>query len=163
MKKTFLLQLVHEKVDLELYKNHRTYHKGDAGLDLFILDDLTIPPGETLLIDLGVKCQCVTKTICFWKRLIGKKYNYHSYFLLPRSSISKTPLIMKNSIGLIDKGYTGSIKVPLMNTSNEEFTIKRGERYVQLVNSDLSSVKFKLVSFLRKTSREDGGFGSTNK
>jgi dUTP pyrophosphatase len=70
---------------------------------------------------------------------------------------------MKNSVGLIDKGYTGSIKAPLMNVSSEPFTIKRGERYVQLVNSDLSGVKFKLVKSLRKTSRGEGGFGSTNK
>jgi dUTP pyrophosphatase len=161
--KKFLLQLVHEKVDLELYKNHSTYHDGDAGLDLFILDDLTIASGETVLVDLGVKCQSVSSSKCLWNLIRGKKYDYHSYFLLPRSSISKTPLIMKNSIGLIDKGYTGSIKAPLMNVSCDPFTIKRGERYVQLVNSDLSGVKFKLVKSLRKTTRGDGGFGSTNK
>lgn len=159
--KKFLLKLIHEKVDLELYENHGTYHDGDAGLDLFVLDDLTIGPGETELVDLGVKCQCVTYSKCPWKWVFGKKYNYHSYFLFPRSSISKTPLIMKNSIGLIDKGYTGSLKAPLMNTSNEPFTIKRGERYVQLVNSDLSGVKYKLVKTLRKTSRGEGGLGST--
>ena len=163
MQKTFLLNLVHEKVDLELYKNHNTYHSGDAGLDLFVLDDLTISPGETALVDLGVKVQCVSKTKCVLKLLKGEKYDYHSYFLFPRSSIAKTPLIMKNSIGLIDKGYTGSIKAPLMNASSEPFTIKRGERYVQLVNSDLSGVNFKLVNSLRKTSRGEGGFGSTNK
>jgi dUTP pyrophosphatase len=70
--------------------------------------------------------------------------------------------MMKNSIGLIDKGYTGSLKVPLMNFSNKDFTIKRGDRYVQLVNSNLSGVNFKLVATLRETSRGEGGFGSTN-
>lgn len=163
MKKTFFINVVHEKVDLELYTNHNTYHEGDAGLDLFILDDLTIGAGETVLVDLGVKCQSVSHTKYFWKWLCGQKYDYHSYFLFPRSSISKTPLMMKNSIGLIDKGYTGSIKVPLFNTSTEDFKIKRGERYVQLVNSDLSGVNFKLVKSLRLTSRGEGGFGSTNK
>lgn len=158
----FLLQLVDEKVDYELYKDHGTYHKGDAGLDLFILDDLTIGPGETVLVDLGVKCQCVSYSKCPWDWIRGKKYKYHSYFLFPRSSISKTPLSMKNSIGLIDKSYTGSIKAPLFNTSNEPFTIKRGQRYVQLVNADLSGVKFDLVTSLRQTLRADGGFGSTN-
>jgi len=163
MKKTFLLQLVDEERDLDLYKNHSTYHPGDAGLDLFIVEDLTILPGETALVDLGVKCQSVSSDKWFYKLVFGKRYNYHSYFSLPRSSIYKTPLIMKNSIGLIDKGYVGSIKAPLMNTSSESFTIKRGERYVQLVNSDLSDVNFKLVSELRSTERGEGGFGSTNK
>jgi len=161
--KKFLLQLVNKKVDYELYGNHSTYHAGDAGLDLFILKDIIIGPGETVLVDLGVKCQCVTLSKCPWKWLLGQKYNYHSYFLFPRSSISKTPLIMKNSIGLIDKSYVGSLKAPFMNTSSEIFLLKRGERYVQLVNSDLSNVSFKLVSKLRNTSRGSGGFGSTNK
>ncbi|MDG2266544.1 MAG: hypothetical protein P8L91_06125 [Candidatus Marinimicrobia bacterium] len=34
----------------ELYKNHGHFHQGDAGLDLFIIDELTIKPGETALI-----------------------------------------------------------------------------------------------------------------
>lgn len=145
MKKTFRLQLVHEKVDFELYKNHSTYNNGNTGLDLFILDDLTISPNESILVDLGVKCQLRSLSLCPWKWLINKRYNYHSYFLFPSSNISKTPLIIKSSIGLIDKYYSDSLKIHLMNISSEPFTIKRGENYIQLVNYDLSDINVKLV------------------
>jgi dUTP pyrophosphatase len=70
---------------------------------------------------------------------------------------------MCNSIGLIDKGYTGTLKCPFYNVSDESFVLQRGERYVQLVNSDLSNICFKLVDELRDTKRGDGGFGSTGK
>jgi dUTP pyrophosphatase len=80
---------------------------------------------------------------------------------MPRSSISKTPLLMRNSIGLIDSGYVGNIKAPLYNTSSEPFELKRGERYVQLVNSNLDAVSLQLVDKHRDTSRGQGGFGST--
>ena len=160
MRKTFLIQVADDK-DLELYKNHTTYHFGDSGLDLFVTDDYTILPGETVLVDTGIKCQNRSVDPCVWHWLYGNFYQYHSYLLLPRSSISKTPLIMKNSIGLIDAGYLGTIKAPLFNTSSHPFHIKRGERYVQLVNNDLSPVCMQLTDQLRSTTRGTGGFGST--
>ena len=110
---------------------------------------------------MGIQCQnrSVSYSIKDW--LCGKFYNYHSYFLIARSSISKSPLILKNSIGLIDQGYLGNIKAALYNTSSKSFHIKRGERYVQLVNSDLQSVKMQIVKEHRTTTRGTGGFGST--
>ena len=68
---------------------------------------------------------------------------------------------MVNSIGLIDKGYIGNIKAPFLNTSSTTtFHLKKGDRYVQLVNGDLSDVHFKIVTKHRETSGSDG-FGST--
>jgi dUTP pyrophosphatase len=83
--------------------------------------------------------------------------------LLPRSSISKTPLIMKNSIGVIDATYTGNLKVPLLNTSNETFTVKAGERYFQIIHPTMKPFNVNLVESLRDTNRGSGGFGSTGK
>lgn len=160
MKKTFLLK-VQNKKDLELYSNHSTYHKGDAGLDLFCPQDITVLPGETILLDLRVSCQSKSLNTNIFELLSGKLWKYHSYLLMPRSSISKTPFIMQNSIGLIDMGYTGTLKVPLLNTTIDKYVIKRGQRLVQLVNSDLSPVSFKLVNNHRETSRNTEGFGST--
>ena len=160
MAKKFLLKIV-DDINDELYENHNTYHKGDAGLDLFITQDHTIHPNETVLVDMGVRCQSRSIDPRVWNWLRGNFYKYHSYLLLPRSSISKTPLIMKNSIGLIDAGYLGNIKAPLYNTSYEPFKIRRGERYVQLVNSNLSPVCMEIVKEHRNTTRGSGGFGST--
>ena len=83
--------------------------------------------------------------------------------MFPRSSISKTPLRVANSIGLCDSAYTGELKVPLYNTSDKEFRINKGDRYVQLVAPNLEEVSFKIVDSHRDTSRGSGGFGSTGK
>jgi dUTP pyrophosphatase len=157
-RKTFTLNVS----DKELYENHSTFHAGDAGLDLFVLEDLMIPGGETKLVDFGVTCQSKSLSWCPFKWIRGKFYNYHSYFLMPRSSICKTPLIMRNSVGLIDSAYTGNLKAAFYNTSSEPFYMTRGQRYVQLVNGDLSEARFTLTNSQRETSRGQGGFGSTN-
>ncbi len=158
--KSFCLHIEKEE-DLVMYQKHSSYHNGDAGLDLFITSDTIFQPGETLLVDLGVRCQ--SRSFSLAELFKGKIYKYHSYLLMPRSSISKTPLIMRNSIGLIDKGYTGTLKASLYNTSEKPFLVRRGERYLQLVNGDLSPVHMEIVKTLRTTSRGDGGFGSTGK
>lgn len=160
MQKKFLIK-VDAPENHHLYKNHQTYHEGDAGLDLFITKDVSILPNSTKLVDLGIKCQSRSVTLNPAKWIRGQAYEYHSYFLFPRSSISKTPLILKNSIGLVDKGYLGNIKAAFHNTSSQTFVLKRGERYVQLVNGNLEPARFKVVDQLRNTTRGEGGFGST--
>jgi dUTP pyrophosphatase len=79
-----------------------------------------------------------------------------------RSSISKTPLRLANGVGLCDAGYLGPLKAALHNTGTSDYTVKKGERYVQLARPDLGEVSFELVEdFGRITSRNQGGFGST--
>lgn len=161
MPKTFLVKVANEQ-DLELYGSHSTFHKGDAGLDLFVVKDQIILPGKTVLVDMGVQCQNRSRDPCVWHWLRGDFYKYNSYLLMPRSSIYKTPLLMRNSVGLIDAGYKGNIKAPLYNTSTEPYELKRGTRIVQLVNADLSPITMKIVKEHRETSRGSGGFGSTD-
>ena len=132
----------------ELYENHGHFHDGDAGLDLYILEDQTFIPGETKLIKLGISCEPED----------GK-----AYFLLPRSSISKTPLRLSNSIGLIDGGYRGEIMASCDNIKDIEYKVERGQRLFQLVAADCSPISYKIQNNLSETSRGDGGFGSTGK
>ena len=130
----------------EYYLNHGHFHKGDAGLDLYVLQDDTFKAGETKKIKLGISCE----------NQDGK-----GYFLFPRSSISKTPLRMANSIGLIDAGYRGEIMAVCDNIKDYDFSIKKGDRLFQLVSSDLSDIEFTIVDELSDTTRGTGGFGST--
>ena len=132
----------------EFYENHGHFHDGDAGLDLYVLEDIVFDPGETKLIKLGISCEPKD----------GK-----AYYLFPRSSISKTPLRMSNSIGLIDGGYRGEIMASCDNIKNFEFMAKKGDRLFQLVASDSSSISYALVDDLSSTTRGSGGFGSTGK
>ena len=82
---------------------------------------------------------------------------------MPRSSISKTPLRLCNSIGLIDAGYRGEIIAAVDNIKKESYKINVGERLFQLVAMNGSKINFELVSKLTETDRGTGGFGSTGK
>jgi len=147
----------------QMYQNHSTYHAGDSGLDLFIIKDEIIRAGQTNIVDLGICCQLrKIKYSCIFNKIMNEKY--YSYNMYPRSSISKTPLRIANSVGLCDAAYTGTLKAALHNTDLvNDFTIKKGERYVQLAYPNLEEVSFTLVDELRDTSRGAGGFGSTGK
>ena len=132
----------------ELYENHSHFHSGDAGLDLFVVEDQTIPAKSTQPIPLQIACENLDKK---------------AYYLFPRSSISKTPLRLANSIGLIDGGYRGELVGMVDNIYDEDFHVKRGERYFQLVAVDSSPIDFELVEELSESSRGEGGFGSTGR
>ena len=132
----------------QMYENHGHFHDGDAGLDVYIIEEQTIEPKETTLIHLQVACEPV---------------NGRPYLLMPRSSIAKTPLRMCNSIGLIDGGYRGEIMAVVDNIKEQSYTIKPGQRLFQIVGMDGSPIHFTLVNKLSETTRGESGFGSTGK
>lgn len=149
----------------KVFEDHGHFHEGDAGLDLYALEDIVVNPGETVTIHFGISCEPED----------GK-----AYFLIPRSSISKTPLRMANSIGLIDGGYRGPLlaKVDnitqiaidggdgfglIINPKAKPYTIEKGQRLFQLVAADVSPIYYELVDELTETTRGSGGFGSTGK
>ena len=136
----------HNDIAREFYHNHGHFHNGDAGLDLYVLNDIHFEPGETKAIKLGISCE---------------PDDGISYYLFPRSSISKTPLRMANSIGLIDGGYRGEIMAVCDNIKSESYTAKKGQRLFQLVATDSSPIQYELADELEMTTRGTGGFGST--
>ena len=129
-----------------MYEEHGQFHVGDAGLDLFVVKEQIIEGGKTELINLGISCETKEKK---------------PYFLMPRSSISKTPIRLCNSVGLIDAGYRGEIMAAVDNIKQEDYTISAGQRLFQIVAMDGSPLSFELVDELSSTSRGAGGFGST--
>jgi len=135
----------------ERYQSHGHYHAGDSGLDLYAIRDQEIKAGETAFIKLGVKCSA-------W----DKEGEPISWLLMPRSSISKTPLRLCNSIGLIDAGYRGEVMAAVDNVKTFDYTVKAGDRLVQAVAFNGKGVTFELVDSLDKTTRGEGGFGSTD-
>ena len=136
----------HNDIAREFYRNHGHFHNGDAGLDLYVLKDIHFDPGETKAIKLGISCE---------------PEDGIAYYLFPRSSISKTPLRMANSIGLIDGGYRGEIMAVCDNIKSETYTAKKSQRLFQLVATDSSPIQYELVEDLEMTTRGTGGFGST--
>lgn len=134
-----------------VYKGHTHYNPGDSGIDLFIPEDIIIKGGETVIIDLGVKCEA-----------INDNGNGCSYYLYPRSSICRTPLRLSNSVGIIDRGYRGNIKAAFDNIKGDTFKINKGERLVQICAPDLSPIVLSVTDTLSEPEgRGEGGFGST--
>lgn len=147
----------------QYYQNHSTFHPGDCGYDLFFPEDVTFKLHEKKIVDLQIKCEM--------KMQIDK---FVSYYLYTRSSISKTPLMLCNHTGIIDAGYRGNIKVALRyipdldfvgenGQFNETHTVKKGDRLVQICTPSLDPMQHQIVEELSKTSRGEGGFGSTGK
>ena len=162
----------------EFYQVKKNYDT-DAGFDLYTPDTILFRPGETKIVDLKVKCK------------LYDEHNTYGYYMYPRSSISKTPLTMCNSVGIIDRDYRGNIMVALrynidknvlyqwsnliisnMNDVIDKklddiynklpvYTLERGTRIVQLTTATLSPFNVNFVDKLDETERGDGGFGST--
>ena len=161
--KTIKMYLLKIKPDndevMEMYKSHKTFHKGDSGLDLFIVKDEHFKLHETRWVSLGIKCEMVK---------IDEKGNETnvSYYIYPRSSISKTSLRLANNTGIIDAGYRGNLTAaldctPYGKTSETEYMIKKNDRLVQICAPDLQPFDFVLVKELSETTRGESGFGST--
>ena len=152
---------------VEKYSEHGTYNSGDSGLDLFSPKDIEITCGDTVFLELEIKCEMIE-----YSESLNTSRNV-SYYLYPRSSISKTPLILKNSVGIIDAGYRGEIKAALQYVpSNDDiskmvqgitptYLIKKGTRLVQICSGDLEPFDFTLADSLTETTRGTGGYGST--
>ena len=87
------------------------------------------------------------------------------YYSYPRSSISKTPLMLANSVGIIDSGYRGEIIGAFRNLSSSNYTIEKHSRLLQICAPDLRPIHVELVDepFFNTTERGSGGFGSTGR
>lgn len=144
---SFLLKCLKNNADLYLNRQNLST---DSGMDLFFSDDFVIPASSrNFKVGLGVSLERTDKQ--------------SGYYLYPRSSISKTPLMMCNSVGIIDWGYRGEIIAFVNNFSDKDFQVKRGMSLFQVCLPDLSPITFKISDSLSSTERGEGGFGSTNK
>lgn len=119
-----------------------------AGMDFYQPESVVIEPHQTQYVTLGLAME------------IPKGY---MLMLAPRSSMSKTPLIIPNSFGVIDADYRGEIKAILHNTSDTPYLIQKGDRLVQGIFVPVGALKLLEVAQLTETARGAGGIGSTGK
>jgi dUTP pyrophosphatase len=149
----------------QLYKNHSTYHEGDAGLDLFCPEEVWTMR-KSLSNQLNFQIKCEMKKVYYNSIGVETSSKNVSYLLVPRSSISKTPLRQSNSIGVIDAGYRGDLMAMIDCHSKKDFQIKKGDRLFQIVLPMLKPFSIQILEEdeeLSKTTRGEGGFGSTGK
>ena len=133
------------KLDNGAYMPERA-HEADAGYDLRSPIKTILYAGESVVIDTGVHIQ------------------------IPRGFAgvlkSKSGLNINHDIvgeGLIDSGYTGSIRVKLYNHGTEDYMIEVGDKISQLVILPIHTPDLVLVEELEETDRGNNGFGSTGR
>ena len=122
-------------------------HDLDIGYDIYSSSENELIPKKVTFIETGISLQLPAGC---------------GGFILPRSGLaSKYSITSINSPGLIDPGYTGEIKIPLINHSDEVYNMKTNERFAQLVLINVNNVNFKIVDKLDESIRADKGVGST--
>jgi dUTP pyrophosphatase len=123
-------------------------YPGDAGLDLYALDDAVLEPGERASIRTGIAVEIAEG---------------EAGLVLPRSGLaSRHGIALVNAPGLIDSGYRGEIRVLLLNTDRQAaFTIAGGDRIAQLVLVKVQTPEVVEVEELAVSERGAGGFGSS--
>ena len=133
----------------------------DSGFDLIVPEDTVFnKPFETTMIDFKIK----TEMLYY---IVDKEHFMNSaYYIHPRSSMSKLPLMLSNHTGVIDSGYRGSVKGAFRwfkTTEANNYFIERGTRLVQVCHPTLCPIYVILMDEeeLATTSRGENGFGST--
>ena len=158
MTKYTLLIKISDEIDQSVkdyYLNYKPSHKDDSGLDLPTCKNVTIDRKNPFgTIEFGISCAMIDNTT----------NNFTGFYLYPRSSFSKYPLLCSNSVGIIDAGYRGEIKgkvrwIPFKNEN--VFSIEQNLKLFQICAPDLSAFKINIVSELPDSTRGSNGFGST--
>lgn len=170
------IELCHNDAKIPQYA-----HISDSGLDVYALDDITIKPGETVLVPTGIK--------------VALPPGYEIQVRPKSGRCVKTKLRVANTPGTIDQGYRDEIKVIIENIEapikdidyefvvptnqhgeqtgppycrinsilhGSDFTIGKGEKFAQLVLMEVPKAAFYRVDTVRDIGEDrGGGFGST--
>lgn len=136
---------------LQIKKNHpdaripRYTIEGDAGLELYSLEDVSLSPDERRIVKTGISMKIP-------KGYVGLIWD-------------KSGIAVKGGIktmgGVIDSNYRGDVGVILKNLSDEVYEIKRGDKIAQMLIQKVECSIIEEVNELDETERGDGGFGST--
>jgi dUTP pyrophosphatase len=143
--KTIKVETIHEDAILPGYA-----YPSDSGFDLYSVEELTMEPFSRALVSTGLKVS------------FDEGYEIQ---VRPKSGLAiNYGITCLNTPGTVDQGYTGEIKVILFNTSNENFTVKKGMKIAQAVLCPVMNGKFvniELVEKIQNKDRGNNGFGST--
>ena len=125
----------------------------DSGFDVYTPQSFAIMGHEMGSLDTMISCA-----------VYGDDGSPQPYYMYPRSSISKTPLRLANSVGIIDSGYRGHLIGKFDNIGRNAYVVSDSARYLQICSHNLLPFKsVRIVDSLDETERGTGGFGSTGR
>jgi dUTP diphosphatase len=121
-------------------------HPGDAGMDLFAAEDVTLDAGEVKPVPTGIK-------MAIPEGYVG--------LIWDKSGISLQGI--HRLAGVVDAGYRGEVKVVMVNLGKETRLFKKGQKVAQMLIQPVQAVSIIDVGAddLDETARGSGGFGST--
>ena len=169
----------------------------NSGFDIYIPSDQYTAYGSTIWVDHKIKATMTERILCYKKPSVSDleanidqkekqddenkseeifggikiKRVPRGFCIYPRSSLSKTPLMLANHVGIIDSGYSGNLIGALRHVSSSPnaFVIEKETRLLQICNPNLWPFTVEIVDkeedlfSAKKTKRGSGGFGSTGK
>ncbi len=118
-------------------------------------------PGDAGMDIVAVDRQINDKFVEYSTGLSFELPENHVMLVFPRSSISNKDLIKKNSVGVLDSGFRGELKLRFKKEGSDIYEI--GERVAQLIILPYPLIEFQEVNELSETVRGKGQFGSTGK
>ncbi len=118
---------------------------GDAGMDLYSAVDAVLKPGEKISCPTGIAIKIPDGYVAlYWdKGGVSQKFG------------------IKILGGVHDSNYTGECLIGLVNLSQEDFIIKKGQKIAQVLFQKIETPEIELVEEMPQTARGEGRFGST--
>lgn len=130
--------------------NARPYSERDSGFDLYLESNHQMTAGSVYRLSTGIRAMSVNSETGL----------NEGFCLYARSSVSRYPMMLANSVGIIDPTYRGIISGAFYVFL--DITVNQGERYLQLTHPSLMPWNtVEIVESLPTTSRGEGGYGST--
>ena len=120
-------------------------HEGDAGLDIYTIEEYNLKPGERHLFKTGLAIQIPEGYVSLFGDKSGLALN---------SGLTTLG-------GVIEHTYRGEYQVILLNISDKEIFIKKHQKIAQLLIQPICTAEIQEVDKLSETKRGSGGFGST--
>jgi dUTP pyrophosphatase len=120
-------------------------YKGDAGMDIFSIEELSIAPGEKAAIKTGLKLAIPEGYAGFVWDKSGLAVKNH----------------LKTMAGVIDSNYRGELIIVLTNLGKEIYHVEKGSKVAQLIITPIATPEITEGEVTDKTERGEGGFGSS--
>lgn len=141
-----------DHVDVKIMLDHpdaqmpQYSHDGDSGMDIRSVEDVYLSPGDTKLVNTGIKVEIP---------------NGYEIQMRTRSGYAVKGIFITNGVGTIDSTYRGTLKGILTNCSRHTLQISNGDRIAQLVLCKVEKCNWKKTNHLSESPRGEGGYGST--